>query len=277
MKVNYIETSISAPEVLREQVLALLANIGYSAFEDTESGINAYIEEPEFDQETFDHTLALFEGQGVTYVHQSIKSQNWNEQWENSYPSVMIDNFCQIIPSFRKPEPDFAYTITIDPKMSFGTGHHETTRLMIRLMKNMDMQGKTVLDMGCGTGVLGILGSQMGAQSVTGIDIDHWSYENARENVSINKTENIEIILGDSSVIPDQKFDIILANINRNVLLEDLPIYATRLKNGGLLAMSGYYLQDQKLLIQAAKPLNLELVSSEEDNQWLAMTFKQMS
>ena len=277
MKQNYIETSVTAPEVLREPVLALLADIGYATFEESNTGINAYIEESEFDQETLEKTLSVFDGQNVTYSNRQIEPKNWNAEWEASYPSVLIDEFCQIVPSFRNPESNFAHTIVIDPKMSFGTGHHETTRLVIRLMKEIDFRNKEVLDMGCGTGVLGILASKMGAKSVLGIDIDPWSYENAIENISLNKTPNMEIVLGDASLIPDQRFDIILANINRNVLLEDLPVYAAKLSQNGLLAMSGYYLQDQKLLVNTAKSLQLDLVSSEEDNQWLAMAFRKMS
>ena len=277
MKENYIETSITAPEVLREPVLALLANIGYSAFEDTDTGLSAYIEEKEFDQEQLETTMAVFEGKEVTFSNRQIQQKNWNAEWETSYPSVSIDDFCQIVPSFRNPEPNFTHSIIIDPKMSFGTGHHETTRLMIRIMKGIEIADKTVLDMGCGTGVLGILASQMGAKSVLGIDIDPWSYENTIENLSLNTTANMEVALGDASVIPDQIFDIILANINRNVLLEDLPVYAAKLPQNGLLAMSGYYLHDQNLIENTAKSLDFDLVSHEEDNQWLAMAFRKMS
>ncbi|MDX2250481.1 MAG: 50S ribosomal protein L11 methyltransferase [Bacteroidia bacterium] len=272
MKTDYVSVSISAPETLREPVLALLAEIGYSAFEDTDTGLIAYVEAHLFDQEQLMATLDVFPKENIQMSITQIPATNWNSVWESNYPSVFIDHFCQIVPSFRAPEPGFSFTIKLDPKMSFGTGHHETTRLVIRSMENLSFRGKKVLDMGCGTGVLGILAAKMGAISVLGIDIDAWSFENTTENIQMNDISGMEVVQGDVSAIGGRLFDVILANINRNVLLADIPAYQQALAVGGTLVISGFYQRDEMPIRQRYESCNFYLANREEDNDWLALT-----
>ncbi|MEZ4772971.1 MAG: 50S ribosomal protein L11 methyltransferase [Bacteroidia bacterium] len=272
MKTDFISVSVSAPEALREPVLALLAEIGYSAFEDTDTGLVAYVESHLFDQDQLYATLDIFPQEGIGVNIDHIPSKNWNEVWESNYPSVAIDQFCQIVPSFRTPEPGFEHTIILDPKMSFGTGHHETTRLVLRLMKSISFEGKRVLDMGCGTGVLGILAAKLGANPILGIDIDAWSFENATENARVNGISRMTIEQGDVTAIQGQTFDIILANINRNVLLADIPLYQQALAPGGFLLISGFYQRDEAQIRQLYESCNFYLANREEDNDWLALS-----
>ncbi|MEZ4825315.1 MAG: 50S ribosomal protein L11 methyltransferase [Bacteroidia bacterium] len=271
MKTDFISVNVSAPEALREPVLALLAEIGFSAFEDTDTGLVAYVESHLFDQDQLNATLEIFPQENLSVKVNHIPSENWNSVWESNYPSVTIDSFCQIVPSFRKPEAGFLHTIRLDPKMSFGTGHHETTRLVIRLMEKLSFEGKNVLDMGCGTGVLGILAAKMGADSVTGIDIDAWSFENASENIQMNDIRQMQVKLGDARAIGTDTYDIILANINRNVLLSDMPVYQQALSPGGILLISGFYQRDETPIRHLYESLHFHLANREEDNDWLAL------
>ncbi|MEZ4686228.1 MAG: 50S ribosomal protein L11 methyltransferase [Bacteroidia bacterium] len=193
--------------------------------------------------------------------------------WEAAYESVKIDDFCQIVPSFHQPESGFTHTIHLDPKMSFGTGHHETTRIMVRQMKHIDFTGKRVLDMGCGTGVLGILALKLGAATVLGIDIDAWSAENGLENARRNMVE-MPIMLGDARAIPPEPFDIILANINRNVLLQDVGQYKKALKPEGTLLISGFLSRDLDLIKDTFKEYSLQPGMLIQEGDWLSLEFQ---
>ena len=271
MKTAVIEAKVSVSQELREAVIALLAEIGFHAFEETEAGVDAYINAPGFDLSLFEQTLAALGKQTAHYHLNNLEPKNWNEVWEQNYQSIAIDNFCQIIPSFRKPESHFTHTIVIDPKMSFGTGHHQTTRLMMRHLQRLDIHGKTVLDMGCGTGILAILAAKMGASKVIGIDIDPWSIENARENSTRNKVLDVAITQGDVHQIPATIFDVILANINRNVLLEDIAEYAQKLSKKGQLILSGFYENDVASIRDCAQNAGLELAHQLNEDNWVAL------
>lgn len=271
MKTEYLQVHIDVPTSLVDATVAFLAHVGYDAFEETEAGLHAYIERQAFEVATLEATLQVL---GLSaYRTRPLPVKNWNEAWEANYPSVFIDQFCQVIPTFRAPEPGFAHTLRIDPKMSFGTGNHETTRSMIRLMRGLAFEGQSVLDMGCGTGILGILAEQLGATRVLGIDIDGWSIENARENVLINHCSRMKIAQGDVNAIPAETYGCILANINRNVLRADLPSYARHLRPAGSLLLSGFYVQDEAAMVSLAQAQGLSLRQREEEQQWVALRF----
>ena len=209
----------------------------------------------------------------IRYTEQLIESKDWNEEWEKNYfKPIRIGNECIIRASFHEPEPGSTYNIIIDPKMAFGTGNHETTFLMISEMLKLDLEGKDLLDMGCGTAVLAILAKMKKAGKVVGIDIDEWAYNNALENVRLNNTENIQVALGGAEQIPAfGTFDIVFANINRNILLNDIQHYTSCMKPGALLFMSGFYTQDIPAIEDECKRNGLNLISHTEKNNWVAV------
>lgn len=269
MKENVIQVSVSAPDSLIEPVIALLAEVGYVAFEETASGVEAFIGEPVFDSEVLVEALSVL--QGISYEKTVIPPKNWNAEWEANFQPVRIGQFCQIIPSFLVPAPEFTHTVLIEPKMAFGTGHHETTRLMVKQLEQLEVQSQEVLDMGCGTGILGILSLKMGAKTCLGIDIDPWSIENSRENGSLNAMTELHIQQGGAESIPDLLFDLILANINRNVLLQDIPRYAAHLRTGGNLILSGFYTHDEADLKAVCTAAGLVPKTQMIENDWCSL------
>ncbi|RMG55433.1 MAG: 50S ribosomal protein L11 methyltransferase [Bacteroidetes bacterium] len=240
-----------------EVLTALLAEAGFEAFESEGDRLVAYQAAHTYTSEQVDQVLSWLPDGPPAYETAHIPAVNWNARWEADFQPVVVDQFCQIVPSFHTPAPGIAYTILIDPKMSFGTGHHETTRLMVRQLAELEVRGKQVLDMGCGTGILGILAAKMGARSVLGIDIDAWSSENSLENISRNEVTGMEVRQGDVTAIPDLRYDLILANINRNVLLNDMTHYAKHLSEEGILVISGFYEWDREVLEEAAHQAGL--------------------
>lgn len=271
MKSDYIETLIKAPEELHEILVALLAEEGYEAFEEGEGELKAFVLESHFDRDRVAESLGVIQGQIGEISHRAFPQKNWNEVWESNYESVEIGNFLQAVPTHRQPKEGFTHTLHIDPKMAFGTGHHHTTRLMVMQMEDMDWQGKAVLDMGCGTGILAILAKKMGADPVWAIDIDPWSEENSRENARMNQVPGIKVGLGDVTAIPNVHYDIILANINRNVLLNDIPHYARHLNPQGQLVLSGFYKQDLRAILDVVAPLGLREGRVMEENDWVSL------
>ena len=224
---NYIEASfkIEPSNPGTEILIAQLSLIGYESFMETEDGVQAYIQEPNFELGKL-QGLPILEMGGfeVSFTHQLIPEQNWNKVWESNYDSVLIKEKVYIRAPFHNEIENIPFSILINPKMSFGTAHHETTSSMIELMLDEDMKQSSVLDMGCGTGVLAILSELMGAKSVLAIDNDEWAYNNSLENIRNNKCKNISVLLGDSSLLENERFDFILANINRNILVENIYI-----------------------------------------------------
>jgi len=263
-------------EIASEILAAELSQIGFESFLDTDKGIKAYIQAKEYNpialQEFFEQEIYLHFG--IEYSITEIAQQNWNDEWEKNYfDPIVIDDQCVVHSSFHTDVPEAKYSIMINPKMSFGTGHHETTSLMVSNILQMDFTGKTVLDMGCGTGILGILASMKGAAHITGIDIDEWVYENVLENVGLNNVHNMDVFVGDVAMIEGQYYDIILANIIRNVLLEDISKYSRSLKEGALLVLSGFYLVDFPLIQEEAAKHNLAYESHLEKNAWIGARF----
>ena len=275
---EYIKTScLLQPdnEINREILVAELGNIGYESFTETEECLEAYIVASCFSEETLLH-LSPFDFQDfkVSYTNETIPDQNWNEVWEKNYfKPLVVANRCVIRAPFHEDYPTAEYEIVIEPGMAFGTGNHETTSLMISEILEQNLTGKTVLDMGCGTGILGILASKKGADQILGIDIDQWAVNSSIENAAINKVSNLEIIPGGAEVIPPKRFEIIYANIQRNILLKDMPQYIKALNNGGELIMSGFYIEDLGTIKGRAAELGLQFLRYSEIDRWVAAVF----
>lgn len=271
---DYVELSCSLQyfdQQVIEILIAELGEFGFESFQETEKGLFAYIPVNQFEEQKIEELPVQLADNMIEYSYQTIESKNWNEEWEKDYPPVIIENKCIIKAPFHKNLPEATYVITIEPKMSFGTGHHETTLLMVQMMLHFDFTNKTVLDIGCGTGVLAILASKAGAKSVFAADIDTWAYENTVDNIDENKCENIETFMGGMDVLPEIKFDVILANINRNILIENMNKYAISLKSGGEIFFSGIYKRDTEMLVNAGKGYNLALQQYMEKNNWVAL------
>ena len=257
-----------------EIMIAELSELGFESFVENDQELNAYIRQDLFDEESINKLdilqLDAFE---VELKHQLIKDRNWNAKWEEDYQPVLIDNrVSSRAPFHEKPEVEF--DIVIEPKMSFGTAHHATTAQMIQLLLSKDVEGMQVLDMGSGTAVLAILASMKGAAHVDAIDIDEWAYRNAVENIERNNISNVRAELGDASLLKGRKYDFILANINRNILLNDLHAYAAALKEGGELFMSGFYEKDIPVLQQEAAKWGIEFIDHRVSNEWVASRWK---
>jgi len=278
---NYIEVHflIEPYEEYISDVLAEeLGEIGFDSFVPSEEGLAAYIPESLFDESNLKSLLTDFPFEAsIDYKVTQIESKNWNEEWEkNFFEPIVIGNDCVIHSSFHKNVPPARYDIVIDPKMAFGTGHHETTSLVIGRLLTMDLEGKTLLDMGCGTAVLAILAAMRGARDIVAIDIDTWCTDNSIENIEINKIEGIEVKLGGAELLTGLHFDIVIANINRNILLADMEQYSNCLSGGGELYMSGFYKEDIPLIEAEANRNGLKLIDLNEKNNWVVVrTVKQ--
>jgi len=273
MNTNYLKFTIhisSAEEYISDLLASFLGDLGFESFERVGEELIAYIRKDYFRQEAFDGLIHNFEyADIISFEFKEIEQINWNEAWEKNYfEPILIDNICLIHSSFHTNLPDAKYAIVIDPKMSFGTGHHETTSLMITEMLKLDFSGKTVLDMGCGTSVLAILAAKKGADHITAIDIDPWCVENSIENIQKNITPHIQVKQGDVSLLKGNYFDVILANINRNILLQDIQQYAESLNSNGVLLMSGFYVEDIPALEKEASKFDLSPQSFQEKNNW---------
>jgi ribosomal protein L11 methyltransferase len=273
---NYIEVHffIEPYEEYISDVLAEeLGEIGFESFVPTEESLDAYISESLFDESKLKTLLTEFPFEAsIDYKVTQIESKNWNEEWEkNFFEPIVIGNDCVIHSSFHKNVPKAKYDIVIDPKMAFGTGHHETTSLVIGRLLEMELEGKTLLDMGCGTAVLAILAAMRGAKDIVAIDIDTWCTENSIENIAMNNIAGIDVQLGGAELLNGLCFDIILANINRNILLADMEQYAACLSTGGELYMSGFYKEDIPLIEAEAIRNGLKLIDFREKNNWVAV------
>lgn len=275
---NYIQITVPLPATDgdTEILIARLSAIGFESFEEQTDSLIAYIPEKEYVKEELlgiDYCLEC-ENTGKLNV-ELIPDKNWNEVWESNYPPVTIANRCYVRAPFHDSLPSIDYEIVIQPKMAFGTAHHETTSLMLELILENNFINKKVLDMGCGTGVLAIMASMKGAKTVTAIDIDRWSYENTSENIDINNISNIKVIEGGVEFVAEtDDYDVILANINKNILLRDIKYYAKALLEGGYIYFSGFYTNDLSDIEVEAGKCGLKLVNDLENNNWTAAVFK---
>ena len=253
-------------------MIAQLGDLGYESFIDTDKGFKAYLPESDFSKDDF-LCLSLFcEKQlKIDWRQKKIPPQNWNAQWERDFKPIRVGEDCLVRANFPPPE-NLKYELVITPKMSFGTGHHETTRLMMTFLLEMDCRGKRFLDMGTGTGVLSVLAEKKGAIAVHAIDVEPWCVENAKENILLNDCQVITTELG--GLVPQEKtYDVILANINRNVLLDQIPDYAGILPKGGLLLMSGFYVNDLVIIQSACRDSGFEFICTFDLNDWIAVQF----
>lgn len=264
-------------EVATDVLAAMLAEVGYESFVPDEQGMTAYVPLGVYDANALAQVVAEFplEGYAITYTTEKIEGEDWNAEWERNYfRPIVVDDQCVIHSTFHTDVPSARYDILIDPKMAFGTGHHQTTCHMLRAILATDMSGKRVLDMGCGTALLAILARQHGATDVIGIDIDEFAYENALENIRLNNVSDIEIRLGGVDALRQgETFDYILANINRNILLADMANYAAHMLTGSVIFMSGFYVEDMDMLRQEASLHGLRYESFAEDSRWAMMQF----
>ncbi|MBD0833202.1 50S ribosomal protein L11 methyltransferase [Aestuariibaculum sediminum] len=261
---------------LQPAVEILIAELGYAGFEsfvETETGVTAYIQKEEWNEHVLNDVQILNSDQfEIDYTFSEIEQTNWNEEWEKNFSPIVVDDVCSVRAPFHE-KPDTTYDIIIEPKMSFGTGHHETTHMMIQHILNNDFENKSVLDMGCGTGVLAILAEMKGAKPIDAVDYDNWCYVNSLENVERNQCQNITVIEGDASVLTGKKYDIIIANINRNILLQDMATYVSCLNENGILFLSGFYNDDIPVIREECENLMLKFVEKFERNQWVALKF----
>jgi ribosomal protein L11 methyltransferase len=279
-KINYYKLNlIISPntEIYRDVFASLLADIGFESFMEIDEGMDAFVDEKKYSEELISNTLKNFPLPDVQFRYnmELVECKNWNEEWEkNFFQPVIIDNRVIVHSSFHRDIPALPYDIVIDPKMAFGTGCHATTSLMVSYLLELDLQNRSFLDMGCGTALLAILASKRGANPVMAIDNDKWAYENSLENIRLNHTPSIQVLFGDAGLLEKTNYDIIFANINRNILLNDIPVYVRYMYPKASLFMSGFYVKDQEVIATECKKHGLNFVSSKEKSDWTAMHFQ---
>lgn len=278
---DYLQIQIKCDEHLKEILTASLYGISYDAFEETTNGIDAYIDASLFNQKELDDLLESLQSQDksiISYDVNKLKNKNWNEEWEKNFSPVNVDEKVYIRATFHEAKPNFPFEIVIDPKMSFGTGHHATTSLMIRHLLANEISQKDLLDVGTGTGILAIMAHKLNASHIEATDIDDWCIENSRENFELNDIYHINTKKGDiASLTFDRTFDIILANINKNVLLTEIEYYSKLLSTEGLLLLSGFYEHDAQDLIKKCEEFHLTKTGFDSENKWACIILKKIA
>lgn len=279
-----IECADELLQPARELLSAAACEAGFEAFEDTDNGIAGYVQRPLYDKEALDAAIADYmpEGTQVTYNIEEVPDQDWNQDWEDQgFEPIGVSDHLVIYDAKHTDMSMFAgddgvMRIFIEARNAFGTGTHQTTRMILRRLLGMDLADKSVLDCGCGTGILGIVASRLGANRVLGYDIDEWSSENAKHNAALNGVDNLDVLLGDASVLDGVKeeFDVVIANINRNILLNDMTAFRSHLKTGGRLILSGFYETDVPMLEQAAQSNGLTIIDVVTDGEWACAIFE---
>ena len=271
----YIEYNFtfSPKEPISEILIAELGNVGFESFVETENGVTAYIQKTDWNAEILADVFVLNSDEfSIEYNQNEVPQTNWNAEWEKNFEPIQVDDLVSIRAPFHE-NPNLKYDIVIEPKMSFGTGHHETTHMMVQHLLQLDLENKKVLDMGCGTGILAIFAEMKGAKPLDAIDIDNWCYENSVENVTRNNCENISVYEGDAALLVDKKYDVIIANINRNILLTDMKVYTNCLQEGGVLLLSGFYEQDIPVIDAEVIKYGLKLEKFIQRNNWVALKY----
>jgi ribosomal protein L11 methyltransferase len=273
---NYIEVNIQIATDFTDILIAELADIGFESFTEETEGFKAYITENLFDKNAIDELLAQYADLFTAiYTHEVVAKQNWNEVWENSYEPIEVEGVCRVRASFHEPDPHFKYEIVITPKMSFGTGHHETTSMVLAHQLDIDHANKKVLDVGSGTGILAIMAILRGASFASAFDIEEWAAENAKENTELNHcADKIVVRQGTIEDEPMAKYEIVLANINRNILLRDIPAYTQFMTEKAILVVSGFYEHDIEDIEEVANEAGLVKVATKTKNQWASVVFE---
>lgn len=257
-----------------EMLIAELGYAGFESFVENEEGVIAYIQKDEWTDGLLDSIYVLNSNEfDISYTSEEIAQVNWNSEWEKNFNPIQVDDRVSIRAPFHN-NPELEYDIVIEPKMSFGTGHHETTHMMVQHLLGMDLEGKKTLDMGCGTGILAIFAEMKGAQPIDAIDIDSWCYENSLENIERNQCKHITAYEGEASLLDGKKYDLIIANINRNILLSDMEAYHTCLNPGGIILLSGFYKEDIPILDGKASEFGLTLQNTLERNNWVSLKYQ---
>jgi len=256
-----------------EILIAQLGLVNFESFDETKTGVKAYIQKTDWD-ETILNDIQILQSKEfeISYNKSEIAQVNWNSEWEKNFQPIEVNGDCVVRAPFHKPY-NVTYEIIIEPKMSFGTGHHETTFMMLQFILENEFKGKSVMDMGCGTAVLAILTEKRGATRIDAVDIDEWCYENSVENVERNHCKSISVFQGVASFLEGKKYDVLIANINRNILLQDMEAYSKSLERGGELYLSGFYKEDLSLITETCNNLGLEFVENKERNNWIAAKF----
>ncbi|MDB5088825.1 MAG: ribosomal protein methyltransferase [Mucilaginibacter sp.] len=275
---NYYEllfTTITTEDYQQDLLINALGEIGFDTFEELDFGFKAYVPVTDFNQEKLDETLLFYQDLFTfSYEITLIPQKNWNEVWESNFEPIEIGKQIFVRATFHQPKPEFPYEIVIDPKMAFGTGHHQTTSMMLELILENDLANKKVLDMGCGTGILAIMASKLGAVAIRAIDYDPVCYASTIENAQLNNIENITALCGSKEVIPNEIFDIILANINRNILIDQMERYSEVLKTDGEIYFSGFYeTPDLDIITEEARKYGLKYISHKKNKEWVAAKF----
>lgn len=278
LNMKYTVVNFSSADIQEWQKDLLISELGgmaFDSFEETDDGFKAYIPTEQLDVLALESLLLkTVEGYTIDYSIEDIPYQNWNEIWESNFKPIVVDERCYVRATFHPSDPNYPIELVIEPKMAFGTGHHQTTSMMISFLLDNDVENKSVLDMGCGTGILAILASKKGASNILAVDNDEVCIENVRDNMKLNEVKNIQCEVGSVEKIEEKEFDIIYANINRNILLDHMPMYANSLPLGGELYLSGFYDgEDLQLLQKAANKYNLEFLDKKTTDNWCAARF----
>ncbi|MEO4005105.1 MULTISPECIES: 50S ribosomal protein L11 methyltransferase [unclassified Flavobacterium] len=275
MQNNYIgyHFSVEPKELGSEILIAELGETAFESFIETENGLSAYVQKELWNENILDDIQILHSEEfTISYTIEEIEQVNWNEEWEKNFEPIDIDGICQIRAPFHEKN-EAQYDIVIEPKMSFGTGHHETTFMMAQHLLETDVTGMKTLDMGCGTAILAILAEMRGAQPIDAIDIDNWCYLNSIENAERNNCKHITVYEGDAALLVDQQYDLIIANINRNILLNDMQAYVNRLNKGGILLLSGFYEEDIPFIDASCTEKGLTYVKKFQKNNWVSLKY----
>ena len=265
--------TIEPKELGSEILIAELGEKAFESFTETENGISAFVKKDLWDENILDDIYILqSEEFNIRYEVEEIDQVNWNEEWEKNFEAIDVDGKCHVRAPFH-PKTDAEFDIVIEPKMSFGTGHHETTHMMIQHLLEIDVEGLKTLDMGCGTAILAILAEMKGAQPIDAIDIDNWCYLNSIENAERNNCKHITVYEGDASLLSDKKYDLIIANINRNILLNDMQSYVDCLNSKGILLLSGFYEEDIPFINASCTERGLTYVKKFQRNNWVSLKY----
>jgi len=267
------EFSVTPKNPATEILIAELGHVGFESFVENDTGVTAYIQKQEWNSNILDDLYILGSPEfKINYAYHEVIQTNWNKEWEKNFNPIQVDGQVSVRAPFHE-NPSLKYDIVIEPKMSFGTGHHETTHMMIQHLLALDLENKKVLDMGCGTGILAIFSEMKGAQPTEAIDIDSWCYQNSIENVQRNGCKHITVLEGDSSLLKGEKYDVIIANINRNILLSDMKIYTDCLHQEGILLLSGFYKDDIAIIESEVVKHGLVFDKMIQRNRWVALKY----